>query len=96
MSKESRHAASQHSIKVGDTVIFHCSPYGDGDIGEFDGLVLSLSDTGIDVSYLQGYKSMNDKVPFTDVIAKVDFSQPRIKLKNAPYSGHFVEFGQDE
>lgn len=93
ISEASSHSASQHSIKVGDTVIFRCSPYGDGDIGEFDGSVQSLSDMGINVSYLQGYKSMNDTIPFRDVIAKVDLSQPHIELKNAPYSGNFVEFG---
>lgn len=84
--------ASEQTIHKGDTVIFLCDEYRDGDIREFDGHVLYTDDKGVDILYLSGYKSRNDYVLYQDVIAKVDQTVPWIELKNAAYSGCFVEF----
>lgn len=86
--------ASQESIKKGNTIIFNVDEYRDGNIDQFDGHVLSVSDQGVSVVYLSGYKSRNDDICWKDVIAKLDKRRPWIKLSQAPFSGHFAEFNQ--
>ena len=84
--------ASKENIKVGNTVIFKCDEYRNGNVSEYDGQVQIIDDKGVHVVYLSGYKSQNDHIPFTDVLAKLDKRKPYISLTNAPYSGHFIEF----
>jgi len=84
--------ASKDNIKVDNTVIFKCDEYRRGDIQEFDGNVQRVDDKGIDVIYLSGHKSRNDFIPYSDVLAKLDKRKPYVKLTNAPYSGHFIEY----
>ena len=81
--------------KEGDTVIFKVDEYRNGSVSEFDGHVLSKTDLGVDVVYLSGYKSRNDFIPWGDLIAKLDLSMPIITLKNAPFTGHFIEYGKE-
>jgi hypothetical protein len=68
-----------------DTIIFRVDEYRDGRISEFDGIVQSVKDAGVHVIYLSGYRSRDDFIPWFDVIAKVDRSQPIIELENAPF-----------
>jgi hypothetical protein len=84
--------ANEACVKKGDTIIFNVDEYRDGSIDQFDGHVLSASDQGVSVVYLSGYKSRNDDISWSDVIAKLDKRKPYIKLKRAPFSGHFVEY----
>lgn len=70
-------------IKVNDTVIFAYNN------DWFDGQVQIIHDTGVDVIYLEGYKSRNDFILYKDIVAKVDKTKPYVELKNAPYKGHF-------
>lgn len=84
--------ASKETIQAKDSVIFRCDEYGDGNIRIFDGSVCSVEEAGVYVSYLSGYKSRNDLIPFSDVIAKVDVSKPRVKLAGGSYSGYFLVF----
>jgi hypothetical protein len=43
------------------------------------------------VIYLDGYKSMNDFIPWSDVVAKYDESKPRVKAGD--YRGSFEVYG---
>ena len=86
--------ANSDTIKIGDEIIFYCDEYRDNNISEYNGSVQSIDALGVDVLYLSGFHSRNDSIPFSDIIAKVDAAVPRIKLKNAPYNGHFVEFNR--
>lgn len=88
--------ADENAIKVGDTIIFSCSEYNNGEFSEFDGTVLFVDKESVDVIYLSGYRSRNDSVKYKDIIAKVDISMPYIKLENAPYSGHFIVFDKKD
>lgn len=81
------------NIKVGNTLIFRCDEYRDGNITEYDGHVILVGDKGADLIYLSGYKSRNDFIPWKDIIAKVDKRKQWITLQGeAPYSGNFIEF----
>lgn len=80
------------NIIEGDIIIFRVDEFRDGNIQEFDGNVLFVNNKGVDVVYLSGYRSRNDFIPYKDVIAKLDKSMPSITLKNAPFTGHFVEY----
>ena len=84
--------ASRENIKIGNVVIFSCDEYRNGNTQEFDGHVQVIDDKGVDVLYLSGYKSRNDHIKWADIIAKLDMRKPYIKLDNAPFSGHFVQF----
>lgn len=84
--------ASSETIKVNNTIIFSCDEWRDGNKTEFDGHVQSVRDEGVDVVYLSGFRSRNDFIPFSDIIAKLDKRRSHISLKNAPYNGHFIEF----
>ena len=88
-------ANAKEDIKKGDTVIFRVDEFRDGHITEFDGEVYSVSDRGVDVKYLSGYRSRDDLIPWSNVIAKVDMEMPYIQLKDAPYSGHFKEYSAE-
>ena len=88
--------ASKESIKVDDVIIFRVDEWRDGTKTEFDGNVQSVRDDGLDLIYLSGHRSRNDFIPWSDVIAKVDRSQPRVKLDNAPYSGNFLQFDNNQ
>jgi hypothetical protein len=83
---------SVKDLEKDDVVIFRMDEHNDGHVSEYDGHVQFLSDSGVHVLYLSGHHSRNDLVPWADIIAKVDLSKPRIKLKTAPYNGHFVVF----
>lgn len=84
--------ADRKNIKVGNTIIFRCDEFRDGSVYEFDGQVLIVNDGGVDVIYLSGYRSRNDFIPWSDILAKLDKRKPYITLSNAPYRGHFVEY----
>jgi hypothetical protein len=84
--------ASKENVKVGNTIIFNCDEFRNNDIQEFDGHVQIVDDEGVHVVYLSGYRSRNDHILWADVLAKLDKRKPYIKLTNATYSGHFVEF----
>ena len=85
-------AASPETIKVGNTLIFKCDEYRDGHICEFDGTVQMISEKGVEVIYLSGYKSRNDFIPWKDIVAKVDKRLPYVSLKDVAFSGHFLVF----
>ncbi len=84
--------ASKDNLKVGNTIIFRCDEYRNGNVCEYDGQVQFVNEESVDVIYLSGYKSQNDTIPFKDVLAKLDKRKPYISLTNAPYSGHFIQF----
>ncbi len=84
--------ANPETIKTNNTIIFSCDEWRDGNKNEFDGTVQSVSDDGAHVVYLSGYRSRNDFIPFSDIIAKLDKRRPVRSLKNAPFRGHFIEF----
>lgn len=83
---------SVKDLKIGDIIIFLCDEWRDGQKSDFDGNILSVSETGVDVVYLSGYRSRNDFIPFDDIVAKVDKSMPEIKLNRANYRGRFIEY----
>ena len=85
-------AASPETIKVGNTLIFKCDEYRDGHICEFDGTVQMISEKGVDMIYLSGYKSRNDFIPWKDIVAKVDKRLPYVYLKDIAFSGHLLVF----
>lgn len=82
----------QSVTKEGDTIIFRVDEYRNGNVMEMDGNVLYQTPKGVEVLYLSGYRSRNDLIEWKDIIAKVDLSKPRVKLENAPFSGHFHVF----
>ncbi len=84
--------ATQDNIKVNDTIIFKCDEFRNNDVQEFDGHVQIADEKGVHVVYLSGYRSRNDFIPYSDILAKLDKRKPYIKLTNAPYSGHFIEY----
>lgn len=84
--------ASRETIKENDVIIFRVDEYRNGNPLEFDGHVLWVRHDGVEVLYLSGFRSRNDFIPWSDIIAKVDLRQPKVKLDNAPFSGHFVVF----
>jgi hypothetical protein len=84
--------ATPETIKINNTIIFCCDEWRDGNKSEFDGTVQLVSDDGVNVVYLSGYRCRNDFIPFSDIIAKLDKRCPVKSLKNAPFRGHFVEF----
>jgi hypothetical protein len=84
--------ANSETIKINNVIIFRCDEWRNGNKTEFDGHVQSVREEGVNVVYLSGYRSRNDFIPFSDIIAKLDKSRPHVKLKNAPYNGRFVEF----
>ncbi len=86
--------ASKETLKEGDKIIFRFAEYHDDDLLEFDGTIYDVRDDGVDVLYLSGHRSRNDLVPYNQIIAKVDLDAPRIRLENAPFSGHFAVFEQ--
>ena len=84
--------ANTENVKVGDTIIFKCDEYNNGDIQEFSGQVQYIDEKGVGAIYLSGYRSRNDDIPFEDIFAVLDKSKPWIELKYAPFNGHFIEF----
>ena len=88
--------ASKDNIKANDAIIFRASEFKDGSISEFNGNVLDVGVDGVEVVYLSGWRTRYDAIPYGDVIAKVDKDQLRIKLDNAPYSGHFLQFTNNQ
>lgn len=91
--------ANKTTISVGDAIIFYCDEYRDGNIMEFDGVVQSINDKGVDVLYLSGYRSRNDFILFKDIIAKSDDTCERVDLReNIPpvyYSGRLKVFDNE-
>lgn len=83
---------SKKDLKPDDVIIFRVDEWRQGTKSEFDGHILSVNKKGVEVLYLSGYRSRNDFIPFADIIAKVDMSKPVITLKNAPFTGHFIEY----
>lgn len=59
-------------LKPNDNVVFMVDPYGEGREQYFDGHVISVYEKVIFVSYLYGYKSMTDPIPYDKMIAKYD------------------------
>tara|TARA_R110002096_G_scaffold327284_6_gene521280 strand:+ start:81 stop:374 length:294 start_codon:yes stop_codon:yes gene_type:complete len=94
MGKEMK--ASKDNIKADDAIIFRVSEFKDGSMTEFNGNVLDVGADGVEVVYLSGWRTRYANIPYSDVIAKVDKDQPRIKLDNAPYSGHFLQFDSNQ
>lgn len=85
--------ASNKTIKEGNTIIFVCDVYRDGDYKEYDGNVLFTTEDGAEVLFLEGYKSRNELVPWNKIVAKVDKHKPYISLMpEISYSGHFIKF----
>ena len=84
--------ATQEDIKPKNIIIFKCDEFGSGNIQEFDGHVQIVDEKGVDVVYSSGGRSRNDFIPYSDILAKLDKRKPYIKLANAPYSGHFIEY----
>lgn len=80
------------ALSEGDTIIFRCDEWRDGRMCEFDGHVQGVRENGVDVLYLSGYRSRNNFIEWKDIIAKVDLSKPCVRLKDAPFSGHFHVF----
>ncbi|TWU51478.1 hypothetical protein [Rubripirellula reticaptiva] len=82
------HAVVSTRVKVGDVVIFQ-RPDGEW----FDGNVLSVWDDGVNVVYLEGYKSRGpDRVEWNRIRARVDSNSPHVDLGDVPYKGHFEVF----
>jgi hypothetical protein len=84
--------AEMKDVKEDDVIIFRVDEYRSGSKSEFDGNVQFVREEGVDVIYLSGYKSRNDFIPWSDILAKVDMSKPRVSLESAPYEGHFQVF----
>lgn len=84
--------ASIDNIKPDNTIIFNCDEYRDGNVNQFDGQVLYVTEEGAEVVYLSGHSSRNDLIPWKDILAKLDKRKPYISLSNAPFKGHFIEF----
>jgi len=78
-------------VKEGDTIIFK-RPSMNGYTNHYDGDVLGVAEDGVDVCYLEGYKSRNDRVPWENVLAKLDRSLPWIQLKCGVFNGNFKEY----
>ena len=86
--------ASSEIISTGDDLIFNVDEYRRGKKEPFDGTVISVQATGVDVIYLSGHRSRNDFIPWCDIIAKADLKMPKVTLENAPFTGHFLIFEQ--
>lgn len=84
--------ASKQTVKPGNTLIFMCDERRDGNVVAFDGSVQSVSEDGVHVVYLSGYRSSNDFIPWKNIVAKVDKRKPYVKLKGVAYSGRFLVF----
>ena len=75
-------------VKVGDVVIFQRQ-----DSEWFDGDVLSVWDNGVNVIYLEGYKSRGpDRIEWNCIRARVDLQFPYVDIEDVPYKGHFEVF----
>lgn len=59
-------------LKPNDNVVFKADPYGEGREQYFDGHVINVYSKVVFVSYLYGYKSMTDSIPYDKMIAKYD------------------------
>lgn len=77
------------SLSVGNVIIFNCDEFCNGDKQQFDGHIQIISDKGVDVIYLSGYRSRNDFIEWKDIIAKVDKRRKWVRLESAPFSGNF-------
>ncbi len=82
--------ANALNVKVGNTVIFLVDEWRNGEKSDFDGSVTSVTDTGVDVCYLSGFRSRNDFIPWSDVLAKLDKRRAWVKVPDTCYSGHFL------
>lgn len=85
---------NKQNVKPDDTVICMIDEWNDGTKSAFDGAVISVDDEGVEVIYLSGYRSRNDKVKWEDVKAKVDERKPWVDLRkllspDVPFTGHF-------
>ena len=86
--------ASKENIKPNDVIIFLADEWRDGTKTD-DGNALSVSSGKVELMYLSGHRTRYDVIPYSDVIAKVDKSQSRIKLDNAPFMGYFLQFDHE-
>ena len=82
--------ASKETVFEGNTLI--CIV----DDEPIDGEVISVLDEGVDLCYLEGYKSRNEVVPWKDIVAKLDMRLPSISVGDGTYEGNFLEFKPDE
>jgi len=87
---EAASAQSALNVRLGDTVICMIDEWGSGRKSDFDGTVMAIDDTGVDVIYLSGYRSRNDFVEWRDVLAKLDKRVKRVSVPGTSYEGHFV------
>lgn len=79
-------------IKKSDVLICMIDEYRQGKKDAFDCHIISMKENGVDVCYLSGYRSRNDFVPWTDIVAKVDMEQPVILIADGAFRGHFTVF----
>ena len=76
------------SLQFGEEVIFKVDPYHEGKKGYEMGTVVDVNDKTVSVSYLCGYKSFNDDIPYEDMIGVhdeegEDLNIPGIRGKSA-------------
>lgn len=64
---------SIQSLKQGENVVFKVNPYGDRE-DTFDGHVIYVDDEHkiVCVSYMYGYKSLSDDIPYSKMLAVYD------------------------
>ena len=84
--------ASKSTISKKDILICMVEEYAEQGKEAFDCTITSIDDDSVDVLYLSGYKSRNDTVPFSDVVAKVDLKQPVSLVADGIFKGHFLVF----
>lgn len=84
--------ANNKNIKVGNIVIFKIET-GHG-LSEFDGNIVNVGDKSVDIVYLEGCRSRNCTIKYSEIIAKLDKRKPWINLENSIYNGQFLEFKQ--
>lgn len=68
------------SLQPGEEVIFRVDPYHEGKKENEMGTVVSVNHDTVSVSYLCGYKSFNDDIPFEDMIGVYDEDGVDLKI----------------
>lgn len=88
--------ASQDTVKEGNVIICMIDEYRNNNKEAFDCNILSVNEKGADVVYLSGYKSRNDFVEWSDMVAKVDKRKPQITVADGTFTGHFAVFSSEK
>lgn len=77
-------------FKEGQTVICEVDVFRNGDIYEYDGFITNVDVDSVDVCYLQGWNSRNDRIKFESIVALVDETRVCPHYKTNSFSGYLI------